>query len=86
MTRITREKGALAHDDRLDALALGIEYLRESMQLDSVKVEGEVLADFLEEHMMRPTVSATHIIEMSVGGVDVYSEDDEGYGTSFIEW
>ena len=36
--------------------------------------------------MMRPTVSATHIIEMSVGGVDVYSEDDEGYGTSFIEW
>ena len=86
MTRITREKGALAHDDRLDALALGIEYLRESMQLDSVKVEGEVLADFLEEHMMRPTVAATHIIEMSVGGVDVYSEDDEGYGTSFIEW
>lgn len=50
------------------------------------EVEGEVLADFLEEHMMRPTVAATHIIEMSVGGVDVYSEDDEGYGTSFIEW
>src|SRR5699024_3923653 len=35
MTRMTREKGAVAHDDRLDAIALGIEFLREGMQVDS---------------------------------------------------
>lgn len=87
MTRMTREKGAVAHDDRLDALALGVEFLRESMQLDSVKVEGEVLEAFLEDHMSRPEINAEHIMSMSVGGMDIYSEDPmEGFGTSFIEW
>lgn len=87
MTRMTREKGAVAHDDRLDALALGVEFLRESMQLDSVKVEGEVLEAFLEDHMTRPEINAEHIMAMSVGGLDIYSEDPlDGYGGSFIQW
>lgn len=87
MTRMTREKGAVAHDDRLDALALGVEFLRESMQLDSVKVEGEVLEAFLEDHMTRPEINAEHIMEMAVGGLEIYSEDPlDGYGGSFIQW
>lgn len=87
MTRMTREKGAVAHDDRIDALAIGIEFLRESMQLDSVKVESEVIADFLEDHMTRPEISAEHILEMSVGGLDIYSEDPlDDFGGSFIIW
>lgn len=89
MTRMTREKGAVAHDDRIDALALGVEFLRESMQLDSVKVEGEVIQAFLEDHMTRPEISAENIMEMSIaGGLEIYSEDplEEFGGCSFIEW
>jgi len=34
LTRVTREKGALRHDDRLDALAGGVAYWVESMARD----------------------------------------------------
>lgn len=34
MTRITREKGALAHDDRLEALAMGVSYWVEKLAMD----------------------------------------------------
>lgn len=35
MTRLTREKGALVHDDRLDALAIAVAYWVESMASDA---------------------------------------------------
>ena len=85
MTRITREKGSLAHDDRLDALALGVEFLRETMQLDSVKVEAQALEEFLESHMENPLVSAGAVHTMVAGGVSVYYEDDRE-GDCFINW
>ncbi|QEQ94702.1 putative terminase large subunit [Erwinia phage pEp_SNUABM_09] len=84
MTRITRDKGALGHDDRLDALALGVEFLREGMKQDSVKIEAEVLEAFIEDHMSRPTVGGD-VRSFVVNGVDVYYEDDTG-GDSFIQW
>jgi len=34
MTRITKERGSLAHDDRLDALAMGVAYWVEQMAAD----------------------------------------------------
>ena len=34
LTRITRERGSLAHDDRLDALAMGVAYWVEQMAAD----------------------------------------------------
>jgi len=34
MTRITKDRGALAHDDRLDALAMGVAYWVEQMAAD----------------------------------------------------
>lgn len=85
MTRMTRERGAVAHDDRLDALALGVEWLRSTMELDAVKVESEVLQAFIEEQMERPLVSGQSVVEMSYGGIDIYYENDSG-GNSFIEW
>lgn len=85
MTRITREKGALAHDDRLDALALGVEFLRESMQLDSHKVEAEVMEAFLEAHMEKPLVGGESARMIRSEGVDFYYEDD-GDSFQFIEW
>lgn len=37
MTRITKDRGALAHDDRLDALAMGVAYWVEQMNQDEDK-------------------------------------------------
>lgn len=85
MTRMTREKGAVAHDDRLDALALGVEFLRSSMEMDSVKVESEVLLAFLEEHMEKPLVGGEDAVRMTSQGMDIYYEDD-GSNVEFIKW
>jgi hypothetical protein len=41
MTRITKDKGSLNHDDRLDALAIGVGYFNERLARD---VDKEVLA------------------------------------------
>jgi hypothetical protein len=35
MTRLTRDRGALQHDDRLDALAIAVGYWVESMARDN---------------------------------------------------
>ena len=35
MTRISRDKGSLAHDDRLDALTMGVEYFTDIMNRDA---------------------------------------------------
>lgn len=56
MTRLTREKGALAHDDRLDALAIAVAYWIEHMGRDTEKAAEEhkealldkMLEDFAE--------------------------------------
>jgi len=56
MSRLTREKGALTHDDRLDALSMGVAYWTEQMAQDAdrkmmdrkedlIKIELERLAD-----------------------------------------
>ena len=34
LTRVTKQRGALAHDDRLDALAMGVAYWVEQMAAD----------------------------------------------------
>lgn len=85
MTRMTREKGAVKHDDRIDAVALGIEHLREHMRLDSVQAEGEAMLDFLEDHMNRETHSAGSIRSMQVGPLHLYYEDD-GDSDCYIKW
>ena len=54
MTRISRERGALAHDDRLDALAIGVQFFVESMAKDANKGEREVTEEWLEEQMENP--------------------------------
>lgn len=80
LTRITRVKGALKHDDRLDALALGVEFLRESMKLDSESMEAERVQEFLEYHMENQLIGHQGAMRMSIGDVNVYYEDDYGSG------
>jgi hypothetical protein len=35
MTRITKQRGALAHDDRLDVLAMAVQYWSDQMAADA---------------------------------------------------
>ena len=55
MTRLTTEKGALGHDDRLDALAIAVAYWQESMARDQDKAvekhKDEELMDTLKNFM-----------------------------------
>ena len=86
LTRMTRERGAVAHDDRLDALALGVEFLRNHMELNSQVAEQEGLLEFLEEHMEKPLVGGESLMEMAYGGVTIGWEDDDMSIGTFIEW
>jgi hypothetical protein len=49
LTRITRDKGALVHDDRLDALAGAIAYWQDSLRKNQDKVHEEHLEDLREK-------------------------------------
>lgn len=85
LTRMAREKGAVAHDDRLDALALGVEWLRSTMELDAHKVEHEALQEFLEDHMSRATVGGD-VREFVKNGMTIYYEDDDLDSGTFMKW
>lgn len=41
LTRITKDRGCLRHDDRLDALAHGVRWFRDALARDSAKAETE---------------------------------------------
>lgn len=86
MTRMARERGAVAHDDRLDALALGVEYLKNWMELDSDKNQKELVAAFIEEHMNKETISMANIHTMQTNGMNIYYEDDDMVGSKFIQF
>jgi len=66
MSRMCREKGAVKHDDRLDALAQGVKYFTDAMGISANEAiamrkreEWEsIMADFLEH----PTKSANHLV------------------------
>lgn len=51
LTRITRDKGSLKHDDRLDALAQGVAYLIDFMGIDADEGINEITEQWLEEHL-----------------------------------
>lgn len=78
MTRISRERGALAHDDRLDALAIGVQFFVESMAKDANKGEREVTEEWLEEQMENPRKGFESIhTEFWDNGVRVTHDTDE---------
>lgn len=49
MTRLSKERGALAHDDRIDALAMAVEYWIDCMSMDKQQGLDEIAADQLEK-------------------------------------
>ncbi|QEG09602.1 terminase large subunit [Escherichia phage Pisces] len=88
MTRISRERGALAHDDRLDALAIGVQFFVESMAKDAVKGQREVTEEWLEEQMEDPKKGFKSIeTDYWANGVRVQfnTDDDLGLG-SYVQF
>lgn len=84
MTRISRERGALAHDDRLDALAIGVQFFVESMAKDAVKGQREVTEEWLQEQMEDPRKGFKSIeTDFWDNGVRVQfnTDDDLGLGS-----
>ncbi|WZX11508.1 DNA packaging protein B [Pseudomonas phage YZU-PF-006] len=86
LTRITRERGSLAHDDRLDALAIGVQFFTEALERDSKVGESEMLQEFLESHMEDAMMGHDRLLELSISeGVSIQYEDD-GTMTNYMGW
>jgi hypothetical protein len=51
LTRITRDRGSLAHDDRLDALAIAVAYWVEQMSRSTEHSEKDHERDLLEKEL-----------------------------------
>ena len=66
MSRMCREKGAVKHDDRLDALAQGVKYFTDALSIsanEQIKLRHqEEFKDMLESFLDDPQSSANHIV------------------------
>ena len=51
LTRLTRDRGSLVHDDRLDSLAIGIQYLVDYMGIDAEEGESNITEEWLEDKL-----------------------------------
>lgn len=79
MTRLTRDRGALAHDDRLDAVAIGVEHLKTIMAMDSKKGANQIEADWLMEQMEKESAE-WNTISLSGGMTISWEEDNDSFG------
>ncbi len=66
MSRMCREKGAIRHDDRLDALAQGVQYFTDAMGISALEAIKERKRlewnSMLEEFIDDPQASANHMV------------------------
>jgi hypothetical protein len=66
MSRMCREKGAVKHDDRLDALAQGVKYFTDAMSISAQEVvnqrKRDEWADLLRSSIEDPQGSANHLV------------------------
>ena len=53
MTRLTRDRGAIIHDDRLEALAMAVNYWTEQMDADSETLARQQKADAMDREIER---------------------------------
>lgn len=84
-TRMSRERGAVAHDDRLDAVAIGCDYLKEVVLRDDLMGANEITEEFLLDHLERDVTTGSH--SYSVGDMTIHYEDErDDYGNSFMNF
>ena len=66
MSRMTRQKGAVKHDDRLDCLAQGVKYFTDALHISALDQmamrKKEEFANILEAFMDDPQASANHLV------------------------
>jgi hypothetical protein len=66
MSRMCREKGAVRHDDRLDALAQGVQYFTDAMSISALEVvkerKREEWNDMLQAFMDDPQAETNHLV------------------------
>ena len=53
MSRITRDRGAITHDDRLDALSMAVAYWSEQMAQDAEKKMKDRKEDLLDQELQK---------------------------------
>jgi hypothetical protein len=51
LTRVTKDRGALIHDDRLDALAIAVNYWTEHMARDNDKAVSQIKSSLLKDEL-----------------------------------
>jgi hypothetical protein len=66
MSRMCREKGAVRHDDRLDALAQGVKYFTDAMGISAMEVikerKREEWNDMLQAFLDDPQSETNHLV------------------------
>ena len=66
MSRMCREKGAVKHDDRLDALAQGVKYFTDALSISAQEAmntrKREEWNSLLEDFIENPQSSANHLV------------------------
>lgn len=89
LTRLTRERGALAHDDRLDALAIGVRFLVDYMEKDSKSGADEMTEDWLMEQLdedrindnLKRMIDSNGDMEILIG-----NDVDAVWEGSYMQW
>ncbi len=66
MSRMCREKGAVKHDDRLDALAQGVKYFTDALSISAQEAinirKRDEWNSMLEDFIENPQSSANHLV------------------------
>lgn len=79
LTRLTRERGALGHDDRLDALSMAVAFFVEVMDADAAKGITQVTEDWLQDQMENPIAGYDSIRQSALEGVSITWEYDQDF-------
>jgi hypothetical protein len=78
MTRLTRERGAIAHDDRLDALAIGVSYFVEHMEKNSKVGADDLTEEWLMEQLDEDRIhSQLNDMVIHNGDIEIMLGSDE---------
>lgn len=78
MSRLTRERGALAHDDRLDVLAMAVAFFAERMDIDAQKGIDQATEEFLMAHLEDPIMTGMELSKrLTSGDIQIIMNLDE---------
>jgi hypothetical protein len=79
LTRMCREKGAVKHDDRVDALALGVKYFQDvlaiSAQEQSIQADRERWANMVDGFLNAPTLATDLLVAGSTFDEPITQEE-----------